>query len=104
MITELSFVAYYVRDVPQARRFYGEVLGLRPGEWFNDDWIEFDLGNATFALDGTGEELGIPPGTSSGAAFEADDIHAVRQRLIDSGAEVTEVYEGNRFTIHQRKT
>ncbi len=81
----------------RARRFYGETLGLRPGEWFNDDWIEFDLGNATFALDATGEELGIIPGTSC-------------------GAEATEVYEfppcwtcfvrdpeGNRFTIHQRK-
>lgn len=117
MIKELAFVAYYVRDVERARRFYGEVVGLRPGAWFNEQWIEFDLGNATFALDGTGEELGITPGTSSGAAFEVDDIHAMRQRLSDTGAEVTQVYEfppcfacfardpeGNRFTVHQRKT
>jgi predicted enzyme related to lactoylglutathione lyase len=116
MVKELSFVAYYVRDVPRARRFYGDVLGLRPGEWFNDDWIEFDLGNATFALDGTGEEFGITPGTSSGAAFEVDDIYATHQRLVDAGAEVTDVFEfppcfaffakdpeGNRFTMHQRR-
>ncbi len=116
MVTELSFVVYYVRDVPQARRFYGETLGLRPSEWFNDEWIEFDLGNATFALDGTGEELGITPGTSLGAAFEVDDIGAMRQRLLDAGAQATEVYEfppcwtcfardpeGNRFVLHQRK-
>jgi predicted enzyme related to lactoylglutathione lyase len=116
VIKELSFVAYYVRDVPQARRFYGEVLGLRPGEWFNEQWIEFDLGNATFALDGTGEELGITPGTSVGAAFEVDDIQAMRRRLVEAGAQVTEVYEfppcwacfandpeGNRITLHQRK-
>ena len=116
MVKELSFVAYYVRDVPRARAFYGEVLGLRPGEWFNDEWIEFDLGNTAFALDGTGEELGIPPGSSSGAAFEVDDVAAMRQRLVDAGAEASEVYEfapcfacfakdpeGNRFTIHERK-
>lgn len=116
MITELAFVAYYVRDVAQARRFYSEVLCLRHGEWFNEQWIEFDLGNGTFALDGTGEELGIQPGTSSGAAFETGDIHAMRRRLLDAGAKVTEVYEfppcfacfardpeGNRFTLHQRK-
>jgi catechol 2,3-dioxygenase-like lactoylglutathione lyase family enzyme len=116
MVRELAFVVYYVRDMPRARRFYGDVLELRPGEWFNEDWVEFDLGNATFALDGTGEELGITPGTSSGAAFEVDDIAAMRQRLIDAEVEVTEVYEfppcwtcfaadpeGNRFTIHQRK-
>lgn len=117
MIKELAFVAYYVRDVPRAREFYGNVLGLRPGEWFNDDWIEFDLGNATFALDGTGEELGITPGTSAGVAFEVDDIHATRKRLAGAGASVSEVYEfppcwacfssdpeGNRFAIHQRKS
>lgn len=116
MIKELAFVAYYVRDVPRARQFYGEVLGLPPGEWFNDDWIEFDLGNTTFALDGTGEDLGIEPGTSSGAAFETGDIQAMRRRLLDAGAEVTGVYEfppcfacfakdpeGNRFTLHQRR-
>lgn len=117
MVKELSFVAYYVRDIAKAKRFYGEVLGLRSGEWFNEDWIEFDLGNTAFALDGTGEELGIPSGNSSGAAFEVDDIHAMRRRLIDAEAQVTEVYEfppcwacfasdpeGNRFIIHQRKT
>jgi predicted enzyme related to lactoylglutathione lyase len=116
MVKELAFIAYYVRDVPKAQRFYGEVLGLRLGEWFNDTWIEFDLGNATFALDGTGEELGIAPGTSSGAAFEVDDIHPMRQRLVDAGVQVTAVYEfppcwtcfasdpeGNRFALHQRK-
>ncbi|HLI96283.1 MAG TPA: VOC family protein [Candidatus Baltobacteraceae bacterium] len=116
MINELAFVAYYVRDVPRARQFYGEVLGLRPGQWFNDLWIEFDLGNATFALDGTAEELGITPGTSMGAAFEVDDVESVRQRIIDAGAEVSEIHEfppcwacfardpeGNRFVIHKRK-
>jgi len=116
MVKELAFIAYYVRDVPRARRFYGEVLGLQPGEWFNDGWIEFDLGNATFALDATGEELGITPGTSSGAAFEVDDVDAMRARLLDAGTPVSEVYdfppcracfasdpEGNRFTVHQRR-
>ncbi len=114
MIKELSFVAYYVRDVPRARQFYGEVLGLPAGQWFNDNWIEFDLGNTTFALDGTGEELCITPGTSPGAAFEVDDIDAMPQRLVDAGARVTDVYdfppcrqcfaqdrEGNRFALHQ---
>ncbi len=76
-----------------ASELRGFTLGLRPGEWFNDDWIEFDLGNATFALDATGEELGIIPGTSSGAAFEVEDIVAMRQQLIAGGAEATEVYE-----------
>ena len=62
MIKELSFIAYYVRDVPRASKFYGEVLGLKPGQWFNDDGL-IDLGNATFALDGTAKNSGTP-GTS----------------------------------------
>ena len=117
MVKELAFITYYVRDVEQARRFYGDVLGLRPGDWFNEQWIEYDLGNVTFALDATGEELGIPPGTSSGAAFEVDDIDNARRRLLGAGAKVTEVFdfppcracfandpEGNRFILHQRKS
>lgn len=116
MVKELSFLVYYVRDVAKARHFYGEILGLKPGEWFNDEWIEFDLGNATFALDGSGEALGISPGSSLGAAFEVDDIAAARGRVVDAGVEATEVYEfppcracfardpeGNRFILHQRK-
>jgi catechol 2,3-dioxygenase-like lactoylglutathione lyase family enzyme len=116
MVRELAFLAYYVSDVDRARRFYREVLELREGELSNESWVEFDLGNATFAIDGSGIELGIAPGSSSGAGFEVDDIAAARQRLVDAGAEVTDVYEfppcracfardldGNRFIIHQRK-
>lgn len=116
MVRDLAFAAYYVRDVQAARRFYKDVLGLKPGEWFNDDWIEFDLGNTIFALDGTGEALGITPGTSTGVVFEVDDVDAMRQRLVDAGVQATEVRdmpscrvsfasdpEGNRFAVHQRK-
>jgi catechol 2,3-dioxygenase-like lactoylglutathione lyase family enzyme len=117
MVTEFAFTAYYVRDIARARRFYGDVLGLRPGELSNEEWVEFDLGNGTFALDATGEALGITPGASSGAGFEVDDVDAARERLVAAGAGVTEVYDfppcracfakdpdGNRFTLHQRKT
>jgi catechol 2,3-dioxygenase-like lactoylglutathione lyase family enzyme len=116
MVGELAFIAYYVEDVDRARRFYSDVLGLRQGELSNESWVEFDLGNATFAIDGTGDELGIAPGSSSGAGFEVDDISAMRQRLLDAGVDVTDVYEfppcracfardpdGNRFIVHQRK-
>jgi len=117
VVRELAFVVYSVRDVPRAQAFYRDVLGLKPGEWFNDEWIEFDLGNSTFGIDGTGEAIGMIPGASTGAAFEVDDIHAAAQRLRDAGVPVDEVREfppcrmcfahdpdGNRFMLHQRKT
>lgn len=115
MVKDLAFVAYSVRDVPRAIEFYRDVLGLRPGDLFGEHWAEFDLGSTTFGI-GNGEGLGMLPGTSSGAAFEVDDINAARERLKAHGIDVTDVYEfppcfsafasdpeGNKFAIHQRK-
>jgi predicted enzyme related to lactoylglutathione lyase len=115
MVKGIAFFAYSVRDVPRARAFYSGTLGLTPGDSFGDHWIEFDVGNATFGV-GNGEGLGFMPGSSTGAAFEVDDIEAMRDRLKGSGVEVSEVHEfpacftcfasdpeGNRFALHQRK-
>lgn len=115
MVKEMAFFAYSVRDVPRARAFYRDVLGLQPGSSYGDHWVEFDVGNTTFGI-GNGEPLGYIPGQSTGAAFEVDDINAMRARLVESGVEVSEVHdnppcfscfasdpEGNRFAIHQRK-
>ena len=61
MIKEMAFVAYSVRDVPAARAFYRDTMGLTPGDSFGDHWAEFELGNVTFGI-GNGEPLGIIPG------------------------------------------
>ena len=115
MVKEMAFIAYSVRDVPRARAFYRDVLGLKPGDSFSDQWIEFDIGNTTFGI-GNGESLGFVPGASTGVAFEVDDVHAMRERVKAAGAEVSEVMEfptcvtcfasdleGNRFALHQRR-
>jgi predicted enzyme related to lactoylglutathione lyase len=116
MVKDIAFFAYSVRDVPRARAFYGETLGLRPGESFGDHWVEFEVGNTTFGV-GNGEGLGFEPGASTGAAFEVDDLHAMREQVKAAGVEVSEVHEfpacitcfardpeGNRFALHQRRT
>lgn len=115
MVKDIAFFAYSVRDVPRARAFYTETLGLRPGDSFGDHWIEFNVGNATFGI-GNGEAIGFEPGLSTGAAFEVDDMEAMRARLKASGVEVGELHdfpgcttcfardpEGNRFALHERK-
>lgn len=115
MIKDIAFFAYSVRDVPRAREFYENLLGLEPGDSFGDHWIEFNVGNATFGI-GNGEGLGFLPGTSTGAAFEVDDVRAMRDRLLAAGVEVGELHEfpacvtcfatdpeGNRFALHQRR-
>ncbi|HZO93191.1 MAG TPA: VOC family protein [Candidatus Baltobacteraceae bacterium] len=116
MVRELAFSAYYVRDLSRAVAFYRDVLGLRAGDLANDEWFEFDLGNATFALDATGDALGIAPGSSSGAAFEVADVDGMRRRIAEAGFPVSDVHDfppcraafardpdGNRLIIHQRK-
>jgi predicted enzyme related to lactoylglutathione lyase len=115
MVKDIAFFAYSVRDVPRAREFYRDVLGLKPGESFGDHWVEFDVAGTAFGI-GNGEELGFVPGQSTGAAFEVDDVHAMREKLKQAGVEVSEVHEfpvcfsafasdpeGNKFAIHQRK-
>jgi catechol 2,3-dioxygenase-like lactoylglutathione lyase family enzyme len=82
----------------------------------NVDWAEFDLGNATFALEGSATALGIAPGSASGAAFEVGDYDTVVRRLRQHGANVFNEFDGptcraafvrdpdgNAFIIHQRK-
>jgi predicted enzyme related to lactoylglutathione lyase len=115
MIKDIAFFAYSVSDVPRARDFYRDVLGLQAGDSFGDHWIEFNVGSTTFGI-GNGEGLGFKPGASTGAAFEVDDMNAMRERLKASGVEVGEVHEfpacvtcfasdpeGNRFALHQRR-
>lgn len=115
MVKDIAFVAYSVRDVPRARDFYRDTLGLVPGDAFGDHWVEFNVGNTTFGV-GNGEGLGFEPGTSTGAAFEVDDMQAMRERLLGAGVDVSEIYEfpacsscfardpeGNRFALHQRR-
>ena len=115
MVKEVAFIAYSVRDVPAARAFYRDTMGLTPGTSVSDHWVEFEVGSSTFGI-GNGEPLGIAPGSSFSATFEVDDVVAERQRLLERGVPVTEIHEspvcysafvtdpeGNRFGIHQRK-
>ncbi|HEY4442405.1 MAG TPA: VOC family protein [Candidatus Elarobacter sp.] len=115
MVKEMAFIAYSVRDIPKARAFYRDTIGLKEDGLVSDHWTEFDVGGITFGL-GDGTPLGIMPGTSFSATFEVDDVDAERNRLIGLGIPVTDIYdnpmcrsafvtdpEGNKFGIHQRK-
>lgn len=115
MIDDIAFIAYAVADMPRAIAFYRDAVGLTLAKTFNDAFVEFGAGSATFAFDA--EPAGYEPGSCSGVAFEVDDVEAVRDRLNKHGATVGPVHEfrtcsicfaqdpdGNRFAIHRRKT
>ena len=55
--------SHSVRDVPKARAFYHETLGLTIGREFGDHWVEFDVGGVAFGI-GNGEPMGIAPGSA----------------------------------------
>lgn len=116
MIKDLAFVAYSVRDLAAAKAFYRDVVGLEPGESMSDYWAEFTVGSAAFGL-GDGTSLGMEPGKSTGAAFEVDDVAAMREKLLQRGVKVSDLSnfpgcsacfvtdpEGNTFALHQLHT
>ena len=116
MVKNMAFIAYSVRDVPAAIKFYRDVVGLKPGDMFSEHWAEFDVGSTTFGI-GNGEPLGYEPGKSTGASFEVDDIRAMREKVLQSGVTASEVKdfpncsacfvsdpEGNKFAFHQRRS
>ena len=82
-------LAYHVRDLDEARRFYGSVLGCTEGR-STDTWVDFDffghqlslhLGEP-FATSDTGlvDDIAVPM-PHLGAVLALDDWQAVTQRL-----------------------
>jgi predicted enzyme related to lactoylglutathione lyase len=120
MFRKVAFTMYPVTDVPRARAFYEDTLGLTSGaagshggKW----WIEYDLpGGGCIALtDITGDKPSATAGgtialevedldgliadlKSKGVAFNTDIIHSPVCRMavcVDS--------EGNALLLHQLK-
>ena len=53
-VTEIAFTCYPVTDMARARKFYEEILGLKPtmamGEPGGMQWTEYDIGAGTLSL------------------------------------------------------
>lgn len=85
MITEIAFYVYPVTDMPRARKFYEETLGLKVSSNFRDEWIEYDIGAGTFAI--TSADLNHKPGLRGGLiAFEVEDFDTAIRLLRERGA------------------
>lgn len=85
----LFHLAYHVRDLDEARRFYGTVLGCREGR-STDSWVDFDFFGHQISLHlGTpfevtrtgrvGEHMVMMP--HLGVALALDDWFALAERL-----------------------
>jgi len=121
MFKKVAFTMYPVSDVPRARRFYEETLGLEPGlaggqgdMW----WVEYDLpGGGCLAITNAG---GDAPSAAAGGtvALEVEDLDRLMADLRGEGVEfkggviagprcrmaVCIDSEGNSLVLHQLDT
>lgn len=118
--TEVAFFGYSVSDFKKAKRFYGDILGLREtvcmGEGDDIGWMEYDLAGQTLAL-ALAFEHWMPAPSGGQVCLEVCDLDAAVSYL--KGYEVNIVQDiqdfshcrlalisdpdGNTLTIHQKK-
>jgi predicted enzyme related to lactoylglutathione lyase len=116
-VERVDYIRVPVTDIEQAKRFYGELLGLRlnPNSP-HDDWVEYETGNATLVVmtphTHDYEFSNLPPAT---IALRVTDVAAAKAKLEAAGLEVGEVWDsglckgagvsdpaGNRILLHRR--
>jgi predicted enzyme related to lactoylglutathione lyase len=76
-IVEIAFTGYPVTDMQRARAFYEGVLKLELTRMFeNGDrrWIEYDLGQSTFAISNMSSDDWKPSNDGPAIAFEVEDF------------------------------
>ena len=94
----VDYVRVPVKDIQEAKHFYGEVLGLRenpnsPG----DDWIEYEAGNVTLAVmtphTHDYEFAPLPAGT---LALRVPDVADAKAKLEAAGVDVNELWDSGK--------
>ena len=117
-INAIGFVAIPVTDIPRARKFYEEVLGLTVSdEMIGGNWIEYAVGEDTLSIANVSETW-RPSDQGTGAALEVEDFDDAIKRLKDRhvrfAAEpfetpcchmaVVQDPDGNKLIIHKLKS
>ena len=114
-VTEIAFVGYAVTNVPRARKFYEEVLGLKPTSVFGENWVEYEFGPYALAIGCAPEFKPSPDGCA--AALEVEDFeaaiahlkqHNIKFRMEPAATPVCHMAmvfdpDGNTIGIHKRK-
>jgi predicted enzyme related to lactoylglutathione lyase len=117
MISGVDFVTVFVKDYPEAEKFYGEVLALpQSAQYGRTPGGEFETGTLTLqVMDAEAIGRDFQPSTHP-IAFHVDDVAASRAELesrgisfladtIDSGVCHMAIFEdpsGNTLMLHHR--
>lgn len=119
-VKEVAFNGYPVTDIARARAFYEGLFHFTPSMVFEHGekaWIEYEIGNGTFAISNYSPDW-RPHKDGPSIAFEVESfdsaIEALRSQQvrfylepIDSGGcrmAVVADPDGNSVIVHQRKT
>ena len=118
-ITEIAFSCYPVTDMARARKFYEDVLGLKPtmtvGEPGGMQWTEYDIANGTLSL-GAGAPDWKPRADGCSVGLEVEDFNSAIAELKANGVafkmepfptpvcRMTFIFDpdGNAICIHKR--
>jgi len=118
-VTEIAFTCYPVTDMARARKFYEDVLGLKPtmleGAPGGMQWTEYDIASGTLSL-GAGVPDWKPTDNGSSVGLEVEDFDAAIAHLKTSRVKfkmepfltpvcrMAFIYdpEGNLICIHKR--
>lgn len=117
--SEFSFVCYAIKDVPRARAFYEQALGLKASNVWEGEgtaFIEYEIGPDTLAI-GKGAPNFAPGKTGATVALEVEDFQGAIAELKSKKVPILmEPYEspvcwmaiiedpdGNQLMIHRRK-
>ena len=85
MLTEIAFTGTPVTDIKRAREFYEGVPGLKPAmESMSGMWVEYEIGNGTFAI-GCYGDVWKPSPDGTCIAFEVDHFDSEIARLKSLG-------------------
>ena len=113
----VDYIRVPVKDIEEAKHFYGELLGLplSPNSP-HDDWVEYEAGNVTLAVmtphTHEYEFSPLPPGA---IALRVRDVGDAKAKLEAAGLEVNEMWDsglcrgagvkdpsGNPILLHRR--
>lgn len=86
-IQRIGNVFYRAQDMDAAVRFYSEVVGLQMKFRDGGNWAAFDVGGATFAIEG-----GAPRGAT--VSLRVEGLSEVVEQLRGRGAMVSDILSG----------